>query len=109
MGAKNWRFDMRSLKVMCGEYNMTGVLVASIDKQNKKRCGIPKVCKGKVEQTQFLPQDQYFEYLRHSKFAYLPQIHDASPRVTTQALIHNVPLFINRNIMGGWKYVNEKT
>merc|ERR1711865_1337443 len=39
----------------------------------------------------------------------IPQIHDASPRVTTQALVHDIPVLMNRNIMGGWKYVNEKT
>ena len=39
------------------------------------------------------------------RFAYIPQVHDASPRVTTQALMNDVPLLMNRNIMGGWKYV----
>ncbi len=33
-------------KVMCGEYQMTGVLVATKDKQDKKACTIPASCKG---------------------------------------------------------------
>eukprot|EP00928_Gymnodinium_smaydae_P083888 TRINITY_DN6712_c0_g1_i1.p1 TRINITY_DN6712_c0_g1~~TRINITY_DN6712_c0_g1_i1.p1 ORF type:complete len:370 (+),score=40.29 TRINITY_DN6712_c0_g1_i1:21-1130(+) len=107
--AKNWTFVKKALKVMCKEYKLTGVLVATKDKQNKSACSIPKSCKGKIIQTPFLPQNEYFEYLVQGKFAFLPQIHDASPRVTTQALIHDVPLLMNRNIRGGWKYVNEKT
>lgn len=47
--------------------------------------------------------------MRQSKFLFVPQVHDASPRVTTQALALDVPLLMNRNIIGGWKYVNEKT
>lgn len=40
-----------------------------------------------------------------ARFAFLPQICDASPRVSTQALSMNIPLLMNRNIMGGWKYL----
>lgn len=36
---------------------------------------------------------------------FLPQICDASPRVSTQALSMNVPLLMNKNILGGWKYL----
>lgn len=44
-----------------------------------------------------------------SRFVFLPQIYDASPRVSSQALALNVPVLMNRNILGGWKYLNEKT
>lgn len=107
--AKNWTFVKQALRVMCGEYNLTGVLVATKDKANKTKCAIPKACRGKMLQTPYLPQDKYFEYLAQGKFAFLPQVHDASPRVTTQALIHNVPLLMNKNIVGGWKYITEQT
>merc|ERR1712187_290274 len=49
------------------------------------------------------------DYLKKRRFAFVPQIHDASPRVATQALVLDVPLLMNRHISGGWKYVNEKT
>merc|ERR1712113_403087 len=49
------------------------------------------------------------DYLMQGRFAFLPQIYDASPRVTTQALMHDVPILMNRNIIGGWKYLNDKT
>jgi len=105
--AKNWSFMLDSLKVMCGELGMTGVLVATKDKSGKKACTIPKECEGKMVQTTFLDQGKFFEYARQSRFAFFPQIHDASPRVTTQALSLNLPLLVNWHIMGGWKYVIE--
>ena len=44
----------RVRQVMCGEMHLTGVLVATIDKQNKKRCRIPKSCEGLITQTQWV-------------------------------------------------------
>jgi len=113
---KNWSFVKQSLEVMCGEYNMTGVLVATADEKLKnadgtmKKCSIPKVCDGKIVQTAFLKnQFDYFHYLQQSRFAYVPQVHDASPRISTQALVYDVPIFMNKHISGGWKYINEDT
>ena len=102
---------LEALEVMCSdEFNLTGVLVASKDKQGKKACTIPESCAGKMIQTTFLSnQNDFFSYLVQSKFAFIPQVYDASPRVTTQALSMNVPLLMNDNIVGGWKYMNAKT
>merc|ERR1711988_1512111 len=73
-------------------------------------CSIPPTCKGKMIQTTYLAdQAVYFNYLKQSRFAFLPQIHDASPRVSSQALALDVPILMNYHIMGGWKYVNDQT
>lgn len=45
--------------------------------------------------------------LRRVLFA--PNIHDASPRVLVEGLSLNVPILVNRHILGGWKYVNNQT
>ena len=109
--AKNWTFMLEALEVMCSpEFNLTGVLIANKDKQGKKACWIPESCQGKMIQTSFLPnQTEFFEYTIQSHFMIVPQVYDASPRVTTQSLSLNVPLLMNRNILGGWKYINEAT
>merc|ERR1712056_18356 len=78
-------------------------------KQGRKACTIPASCKGKIVQTTFLDQDRFFSYVKQSRFLFLPQVHDASPRVASQALALDVPLLMNRNLIGGWKYLNEKT
>lgn len=106
--AKNWTFAKEALEVMCGE-RMTGVLVATKNKPGTKACSIPASCKGLITQTTFLSQDEFFAYVKQSRFLFLPQVHDASPRVITQALALDVPLLMNRNLIGGWKYLTETT
>lgn len=103
---KNFSFVRQALEIMCSdEFNVTGVLVANKNKANTKACTIPSSCHGKILQTTFLDQQQFFTYLSKARWAFLPQICDASPRVSTQALSMNKPLLMNRNIMGGWKYL----
>jgi len=107
--AKNWSFVKEALEVMCSEFKMTGVLVATRAKSGDTKCSIPKSCDGLMLQTRYLNQNEFFDYQRQSRFGFLPQIHDASPRVSSQALGNDIPILMNRNIMGGWKYVNDKT
>ncbi|EJK56356.1 hypothetical protein THAOC_23775 [Thalassiosira oceanica] len=48
--------------------------------------------------------------MRHSKFLLLPQVYDASPRVAVEAMSLNLPILMNSEIIGGWKwYINEQT
>jgi hypothetical protein len=108
--AKNWSFAYQALDVFCSpEFNLTGVLIATVDKQGKKSCAIPESCRGRMKQTQFLDQSEFFDYVVQSRFLFLPQIYDASPRISSQALSLNVPILMNRYIVGGWKYLNDKT
>jgi len=108
--SKNWSFVKESLGMMCGEFKLKGVLVATKDKSGRKAYTIPDSCKGLMTQTTYLANQQdYFNYLKNSRFAFLPQIHDASPRVSTQALAFDVPVLMNYYIQGGWKYVNDQT
>jgi len=109
MFCKNWSFAQQALEVMCGELGLSGVLVATKDKQDQKRCKIPASCEGKILQTKYLDQDAFHHYVRQSRFLFLPQVHDASPRVSTQALALDVPLLMNRHLIGGWKYLTPKT
>eukprot|EP00804_Cyclotella_cryptica_P000905 CCRYP_001143-RA/>CCRYP_001143-RA protein AED:0.06 eAED:0.06 QI:192/1/1/1/0.5/0.66/3/41/472 len=103
---KNFSFVREALEIMCSpEFNVTGVLVANKNKANTKACTIPESCRGKIVQTTFLDQNKFFDYLSKSRWVFVPQICDASPRVSTQALSMNLPLLMNKNILGGWKYL----
>jgi len=108
--SKNWTFVKEALNLMCGEMKLTGVLVATKDKSGKHAYTMPESCKGRMIQTTYLAkQDDFFDYLKRSRFSFLPQVHDASPRVSTQALAMDVPILMNHHIAGGWKYVNDQT
>ena len=61
--AKNWSFVLEALEVMCSdEFGLTGVLVATKDKKKKKKCSIPEICQGKMVQTSFLSQGDFFNF-----------------------------------------------
>ena len=34
---------------------------------------------------------------------------DASPRIISESLLVNTPVLVYKDIIGGWKYVNEKS
>lgn len=63
----------------------------------------------KVKVVKFQPWRQFLEYVNKSKALLCASKHDASPRVLMEALALNVPILVNENILGGWKYVNEVT
>jgi len=43
------------------------------------------------------------------RFAFFPNLMDASPRFMGEVLSMNIPVIVNKDIYGGWKYVNENT
>jgi len=88
---------------------MTGVLIASKDKYGRKACTIPKSCEGKMVQTRYIDQSEFFSYIKQSWFGFVPQVHDASPRAAAQFLSLNTPILMNYHLVGGWKYCTEDT
>ena len=100
---KNWPLAKKCLKIMCGKYKLKGLLIG------RKDCKLPKECKGMVDTTDFLSQTELIESYRKSKFIFIPNKSDASPRILTEALCCGVPALVNYNILGGWKYINERS
>jgi hypothetical protein len=59
-----------------------------------------------------LPQLKWAAFVRvtaSARVAFIPNLLDASPRVITEALAVDVPVLVNRRILGGWKYVTPET
>lgn len=52
---------------------------------------------------------EFLACLSHARFLFAPNVLDASPRVLGEALCLDVPVVVNRAILGGWKYVNAFT
>jgi len=49
------------------------------------------------------------DVMKSVKFMLFPNTCDASPRLLAESLIRNTPALVNKNIYGGWKYINEYT
>jgi glycosyltransferase involved in cell wall biosynthesis len=56
-----------------------------------------------------LPWREFVQVTAAARVAFLPNWWDASPRVITEALAVDVPVLVNRRILGGWKYVAPET
>lgn len=100
---KNWTLAKKCLKVMCEKYKLKGLLIG------RKDCEIPNLCHKLMDSTNMLTHEELRKSYNQSKFIFLPNYADASPRVLSEALATNLPTLCNRNILGGWKYVNDKT
>ena len=100
---RNWEVAKKCLDIMCEKYNLKGLLVGRIN------CEIPKGCHQLMELTDFMEYHKFIKSYNQCKFVFVPNIADASPRVLTEALCFNLPALVNYNILGGWKYINDKS
>ena len=62
-----------------------------------------------MDSTNMLTHEELRKSYNQSKFIFLPNYADASPRVLSETLATNLPTLCRRNILGGRKYVNDKT
>ena len=99
---KNWTLAKKCLNIFCNDYKLKGLLIG------RKGCELPNGC-NYMETTNMLAHGELNKMYNKSKFIFLPNEKDASPRVLSEALATNLPCLVNKNILGGWKYVNENT
>ena len=88
---------------MCTKFKLKGLIVG------RKGCEALTICKKSLEFTDKLEWNDLVTKYKETKFIFIPSIADASPRVITEALCLDLPIIVNKNILGGWKYVNEQT
>lgn len=51
----------------------------------------------------------FLKVIESCRAVFTASVADASPRVVAEAMSLNVPVMMNRHIVGGWKYINDKT
>ena len=100
---KGWELAQKLLPILCEKFKLKGILIGRED------CPIPEGCKPYITTTGWLNYDEMIKYYKKSKFLFVPGVIDASPRIITEAMSINLPCLINTDILGGWKYINDKT
>jgi glycosyltransferase involved in cell wall biosynthesis len=100
---KNWALARRCMPILCHELGLRGVLVGRDHVPDLPDCGDLITVLGELSW-----RDLMGVFL-HSRFLFVPNAMDASPRVIAEALCMNTPVLVNRNILGGWHYVNPFT
>ena len=100
---RNWNLAKKCIDIMCSKYKMRGLLIGRIN------CELPPSCHKLMETTDFMNYNVFINQYQKCRFIFVPNLLDASPRVLAEALCFNLPCLVNNNILGGWKYVNDKT
>ncbi|MFI6284081.1 glycosyltransferase [Streptomyces sp. NPDC051018] len=98
--AKNWPLAARCLSRLARE---TGLRILVVDAPP----GAGAI--DGVRATGPLPWRRLLDVLAHARCLFVPAVEDASPRVLAEALCLDVPVVVNRAILGGWHYVNPFT
>jgi len=100
---RNYDLALKCFPIMINEFKLKGLCVGRIG------CNLEKLYGDNIEVTDFLDYHVLQQKMRESKFLFVPNIYDASPRVISECLVKNVPVLMNRNIVCGFKYINNKT
>ena len=105
---KNWELAKKCLPILCGKkeqggFDLKGILVG------RQGCKLPPGIKDNVTLTYNMDHSDLMKIFKESRFMFLPNKHDASPRIITEAMCFDLPILINKNIVGGWKYATPST
>ena len=113
---KNLELAQKCISILCNEKKLKGLLVG------RTGCKLPEGCEGfdikkfkdndNLNLLDIVTTEKLDYYDLNSKYdevklIFIPNIHDASPRVVTEAMAHNIPCLMNENIVGGWKYIKS--
>jgi hypothetical protein len=104
--AFNRNFDLakKCFPIMCSEFGLKGLIVG------RENCQLEKEEYGKyLEVIGWLDWSNLQEKMRESKFLFVPNIFDASPRVVAECLVKDLKVLMNRNIICGFKYITYET
>jgi len=106
---RNWELALRCLPILCGSpsgsggFGLRGLIVG------RENCSELKLLdedvRSRISHLKFLPYWEFQDHLQKSKFLFVPNVSDASPRVITEAMGYDVRVLVNRHIVGGWHNV----
>ena len=100
---RNFKLALDCFPIMLNKFKLKGLIVGRVN------CKLEEQYGDRVEVTNFLPWHELQEKMRESKFLFLPNIYDASPRVIAECLTKGLPVLMNENITCGFKYIDYET
>ncbi len=100
---RNYNLALKCFPIMINDFKLKGLIIGRIN------CGLEKLYGDKIEVLDFLDWHILQEKMRQSKILFVPNIFDASPRVVAECITKDVAVLMNKNILGGFKYINYET
>lgn len=99
----NFEQTRKLLNIMCEKFKLKGLLVGRIG------CELPKTCHQLMEPTDFMEYNTFIKQYNKCRFMINFNGSDASARCTSESMCFNLPILMNKDILGGWHYINENT
>mmetsp|Transcript_8481 Transcript_8481/g.24305 ORF Transcript_8481/g.24305 Transcript_8481/m.24305 type:complete len:587 (+) Transcript_8481:23-1783(+) len=103
---RNWTLARECLKKMADMGYKVVVLSKSVGSDKLLKDHVER---GNIEVHQKELWRDFLKVIEKARALFIASVSDASPRIAAEALSFNVPLLMNYHIIGGWKYVNDKT
>ena len=100
---RRYEVAKKIIDIMCIKYKLKGLLIGRIG------CEMPPSCHQLMELTDFQEYSTFIKNFNKCRFILTCSVEDASPRTMTEAMCFNLPILVNKKILGGWEYVNEQT
>jgi hypothetical protein len=99
---KNWSLAKSCIEALVRESDLSVLLIG--------RAAIPDVPRSSnIDVRTNLPWSELLANTAASRMALLPNRFDPSPKVLAEAIALDVPVLVNSEILGGWKYINDAT
>lgn len=102
---RNWTVAKECIKIMM-DMGLKVVTTRPCDDTPELK---PYIDNGQLTINPFSPYNDFLNVLKQARAMFTPCVADASPRSATEAMSMNLPVLMNWNIVGGWKYINDKT
>jgi glycosyltransferase involved in cell wall biosynthesis len=99
--AKGWPAAGPWIQRICDDLELRALVVGAPAQRRRPSA--------RVHFTTELEWQELLGRIAAARFVFVPNVNDASPRTVAEALCLNVPVVVNRSILGGWKYVNAFT
>jgi len=101
---RNFELAKKCFPIMCREFNLKGLVVG------RDGCGLEdKYDENELEIVGWLDWHNLQDKMRESRFLFVPNVYDASPRVIAECIIKGLPVLMNKGILCGFKYITYET
>ena len=100
---REWDMTKQCLDIMCKKYKLKGLLLGRIN------CEVPSNCHQLMELTDFQEYSTFIKNFNKCRFVFCGSMRDASPRTVSEGICFDLPVLMNKNILGGWQYINDQT
>ena len=100
---RRYEVAKKIISLMCKKYKLKGILVG------REFCNNIDNCHELLELTGFQEYSTFIKNFNKCRFILTCSVEDASPRTVSEALCFGLPVLMNKNILGGWQYVNDQT